>query len=381
MAPIGIYIHVPFCHQICNYCNFNRSLLDSALVPRYVSAVERHLGRLAARCSPGVPIEADTIYFGGGTPSVLAPADITRILGACRASFTVAPDAEITMEANPDSAVPEALHGYRAAGVNRLSIGVQSFRDDELQRLSRLHDAATARRAVRDARSAGFDNISIDLMMWLPGQTIDQWRESLDGLADVAPEHASMYMLELYPNAPLREEMARSHLSMTPDDDAAEMYELAMDAAAAIGMPQYEISNVAKPGRASRHNLKYWTDGEWLAVGPGGHSTFDGARWKSCAGIDEYVSGLEAGSDVERERRALSPREHWEDALIMGLRLTDGVDVDGLRRNYGLDLWARYGDHLRPYLESGHLRAVNGRIRLSRQGMLLANEVLAVFIE
>ena len=379
MAPLGLYLHVPFCSSICNYCNFNRSLFDAGLKTRYVPA-------MLAQIRQGLPdgdagrAAADTIFFGGGTPSLLEPGEIAAIIRACRDGFDVRPDAEITMEANPETVTPKTLAGFREAGVNRLSLGVQSFRNDELLRLGRIHDQARARQAFREARAAGFDNISLDLMMWLPEQTLAQWTESVDALIDTGPEHASLYMLELYPNAPRREEMARARWSQAPDDDAAEMYETAMGRLEGAGLEQYEISNVARPGRQSRHNLKYWIDGEWLGFGPGAHSTWRGARWKNISATADFVSAIEAGADVRTETRVLTPEDRWQEALITGLRLTAGVAVEDLRLKYGLEIWTRYGDHLRPYLDAGLLRHEGGRLRLSRQGMLLANEVLAVFI-
>jgi oxygen-independent coproporphyrinogen-3 oxidase len=230
---LGLYLHVPFCSAICNYCNFNRGLFDPALKDRYIRAL------LAEVRAAGDSSSADTIYFGGGTPSLLDPAEIAAVLAACRASFDVAGDAEITMEANPETVTAERLAGYRAAGINRLSFGVQSFRDEELRRLSRLHSAARAAEAFSMARAAGFDNISLDLMMWLPQQTVAQWLESVDALIDVGPEHASMYMLEIYPNAPLRDAMARGAWSVAPDDDAAEMYLSGLDRMDRAGYVQY----------------------------------------------------------------------------------------------------------------------------------------------
>ncbi len=220
--PLGLYLHVPFCSAICNYCNFNRGLLDEALAERYVAALEREVRAASVSGPPLVGDEptpgggrrqarsADTIYFGGGTPSLLAPRDIARLVAACRDAFDVARDVEITIEANPETVSSERLGRLREAGVNRVSFGVQSFRDDELRRLGRIHDAARARKAFRDARGEGFDNLSLDLMMWLPGQRLDDWLESVAALIDLGPEHASLYLLELYPNAPLREEMARA---------------------------------------------------------------------------------------------------------------------------------------------------------------------------
>src|SRR6185503_1318550 len=207
--------------------------------------------------------------------------------------FEVARDREVTLEANPETVTVERLEGYRRAGVNRLSFGVQSFRDDELRRLSRLHGADRARAAFAEARAAGFDNISLDLMMWLPGQQVEEWLESVDQAIALGPEHLSMYLLEVYPNAPLKEEMARARWSQAPDDDAAAMYLAAMDRLDAVGYEQYEISNVARPGRRSRHNMKYWQDGEWLGFGCGAHSTRRAVRWKNVASTGEYVRRLE----------------------------------------------------------------------------------------
>src|SRR6187551_2019180 len=314
-APLGLYVHVPFCAAICNYCNFNRGLFDADLKRQYVQALLDEI-HLRARGTP-----ADTIFFGGGTPSLLEPLEVAAIIQACRESFDLTADAEITLEANPEGVSVERLAGFRAAGVNRLSFGVQSFRDDELARLTRLHSASRAVAAVTEARAAGFDNLSLDLMMWLPQQTVAQWLESVDALVAVGPEHASLYMLEVYPNAPLRDAMARGQWSVAPDDDVAEMYLQSMARLDGAGYEQYEISNVAKPGRRSRHNLKYWTDGEWLGFGPGAHSTIDGTRTRNVSATPEYVVAVAPGGALIAEARQMSAREQMEDALFTGLRL------------------------------------------------------------
>lgn len=379
MPPLGLYVHVPFCASICNYCNFNRGLFDAALKDRYVTAVMAEIRRGgAAAAGVAGPAEADTIFFGGGTPSLLEPAEIGAIIGACRERFSLQPASEITIEANPETVSVSSLSALRRAGVNRLSFGVQSFRDDELVRLGRIHDSARAGRAVAEAREAGFDNVSLDLMMWLPGQRLEDWDQSLEALVALGPEHASLYMLELYPNAPLREEMARAGWSLAPDDDAAAMYERAMERLEAAGYEQYEISNVAKPGRQSRHNVKYWTDGEWLGFGPGAHSTRQGVRWKNVSATSDYVARIECGGDVAVERRVLSPDDRWREALMMGLRMNAGVSLDAVRREYGLDLVAQYGHHLQSCSDAGLVVEEAGRLRLTRRGMLMANEVLAV---
>jgi oxygen-independent coproporphyrinogen-3 oxidase len=323
---------------------------------------------------------ADTIYFGGGTPSLLEADDIARLIGACRASFLVTTDAEVTLEANPETIDVERLEAFRAAGINRVSFGVQSFRADELQRLSRLHGPERARLAVVEARRAGFDNVSIDLMMWLPGQRVDEWLESVDEGIAVSPEHLSLYLLEVYPNAPLKDEMMRARWSQAPDDDAAAMYVTAMERLEAAGYEQYEISNVARPGRQSRHNLKYWTDGEWLGFGCGAHSTRDGVRWKNVSGTEDYVQRVTRGESSVAERRCLSPDERLGDALFTALRLADGVCLGDIHARYGVDVWQRYGDALAPFVGEGLVRLEGGRLRLTRRGMLLAHEVMEVFV-
>ena len=377
LEPVGIYVHIPFCAAICNYCNFNRGLHDATLRHRYVDALVADIRRFA-----DPTVAADTIFFGGGTPSLLSGGELGRIVQACRESFAVTPDAEITVEANPESSTAETLDAFRAAGANRLSFGVQSFRDEELRRLGRLHSSHTARAAVRLARAAGFDNLSLDLMMWLPGQSVAEWLASVDALIEQQPDHASLYLLEIYPNAPLRDDMARAGWSVAPDDDAAEMYLEGLARLDGAGFEQYEISNVARPAsRRSRHNLKYWQAGEWLGFGSGAHATFRGERWRTVSGTTDYIDRVNGGQDVRLDRRALGAEEQVEEALFMGLRLTDGLDLDHVHRRYGIDIWARYGQDLSPYVSAGLLIHEPGRrLALTRDGMLLANDVMSVFI-
>ncbi len=419
---LGLYVHVPFCSAICNYCNFNRGLFDADLKARYVEAliVEiREAGLPPSRfqrfgeprrsspensasgggkpCTTSEMVDgdapadvvqtfrsardaADTIYFGGGTPSLLEPDEIARILGACTAAFDVAADREVTMEANPESVTEARLAAYRRAGVNRLSFGVQSFREDELRRLSRLHSADRARAALGEARGAGFDNVSLDLMMWLPEQRVSEWLESVDAAIALGPEHLSLYLLEVYPNAPLKDDMARARWSQAPDDDAAEMYLAAMARLEAAGYAQYEISNVAKPGRRSRHNLKYWIDGDWLGFGCGAHSTRDGVRWKNISSTHDYLDRIGAGGSPAMDARRLTPDERLGDALFTGLRLVDGIDTNAIQTRYGVDVWRRFGADLEPFIEAGCLRRDGTRLSLTRQGMLLAHEVMTVFV-
>ncbi len=376
---LGLYLHIPFCASICNYCNFNRGLFNAEQKERYVVALEREI-RLSGDGSP-----ADTIFFGGGTPSLLSPAEIGRLINACRDSFDLSPDAEITLETNPETSSTAVMEGFRAAGINRVSFGVQSFREDELRRLGRLHSADRAREAVGEARRGGIANISLDLMMWLPQQTRADWQSNVEALIDVGPEHASLYLLELYPNAPLKEDMARAGWALAPDDDAAEMYLWSLERLDAAGYAQYEISNVSRPGKNSRHNLKYWQDGEWLGLGCGAHSTRRGVRWRNVSSTEDYISQLSAprrtlALGLVAERREMAPREQLEDALFTGIRLTEGLDMQAIHARYGVDVWSQYGDALQPFVAAGLVRVEGARLCLSRDGMLVANEIMQVFV-
>jgi oxygen-independent coproporphyrinogen-3 oxidase len=376
-AALGLYLHIPFCSAICNYCNFNRGLFDADVKHRYVEALVQEIGRAQAPSGTG---SADTIYFGGGTPSLLEPDEIGRLINACRSTFAVTADAEITMEANPEAVTTARLIDYRKSGVNRVSFGVQSFRDEELQRLSRLHGANRARAAFGEARAAGFDNVSLDLMMWLPAQPITHWLESVDAAIELAPEHLSLYLLEVYPNAPLRDEMARARWSQAPDEDAETMYLTALERLEAAGLPQYEISNVARRGRESRHNLKYWSDGQWLGFGCGAHSTCGGARWKNVSSTEEYVTRVNQGKPTAVDVRQRSPEESLGDALFTGLRLSAGVDLQAIESRYGVDVWRRYGPDLERFVNAEWLVHESGRLRLTRRGMLVSHEVMMVFV-
>ena len=371
---LGLYLHVPFCSHICNYCNFNRGLYDADLKRRYVDALETEIRRA------GDGTDADTIFFGGGTPSLLEPDDIGRLIDACRGSFAMASDSEVTLETNPETVSVDRMRGFRHAGVNRVSLGVQSLHDAELRRLGRQHTARRAADALEQVRAGGITNTSLDLMLWLPEQTLADWQATVDGLIALAPDHASLYLLELYPNAPLREEMARARWSLAPDDDAADMYLWAVERLESAGYRQYEISNVARPGRQSRHNLKYWEDGAWLGFGCGAHSTRAARRWKNVASTVDYISRVNAGREPVAESRERPAEEQLGDALFTGLRLTAGLDFDEIGARYGVDAWARYQSALRRQESAGRLIIDGHHVRLTRPGMLVANDVMTEFV-
>jgi oxygen-independent coproporphyrinogen-3 oxidase len=348
-------------------------LLDVDLKRRYVSALEAEVRR-----APGGA--ADTIFFGGGTPSLLEAEEIARLIAACRETFNVTSDAEITLETNPETATPERLAAFRDAGVNRISFGVQSFDDEELRRLGRVHSSARAKEAIDAAQGLGFGSVSFDLMMWLPAQSRDTWRLTVDQALAQTPDHLSLYLLELYPNAPLKEDMARAGWSQAPDDDAAEMYLEALEVLEHHGLRQYEISNVARQGHRSRHNVKYWQAGEWFGFGCGAHSTAGGVRWKNVASTEEYVAQVTSGRSPGLDREVLMPEAQREEALFMGLRMTDGIDSAAFAGRFGLDPWERYREALEPFVEGGHVWHRDGQFGLTRTGMLVANSVLAIFV-
>jgi oxygen-independent coproporphyrinogen-3 oxidase len=373
-STLGLYLHIPFCTHICNYCNFNRGLFDAALKARYVHALREEI----LRAGDGTP--ADTVFFGGGTPSLLEPEEIAGLVDACREAFAFDAGAEVTLETNPETVTVERMAGFRDAGVNRVSLGVQSLHDRELARLDRQHSADRARDALAQVRAAGLDNTSLDLMLWLPGQALADWRGTVEGLIALAPDHASLYLLELYPNAPLREEMARRQWSLAPDDDAADMYEWGLGRLGEAGYGQYEISNVARPGRESRHNLKYWQDGAWLGFGCGAHSTRGAARWRNIAGTAEYIARVTDGASPSAEYRERPDQERLEDALFTGLRLTAGIDLEATGARYGIDAMGKYGQALRLHEQAGRLVFDGPHVRLTRAGMLVANDVMAVFV-
>jgi oxygen-independent coproporphyrinogen-3 oxidase len=382
---LGLYLHIPFCESICSYCNFNRGLLDEGLKARYVDALEREI-----RSAGDGRRTADTIFFGGGTPSLLEPAEIARLIAACRDGYSLASDAEITLETNPETASEARLTGFRQAGVNRISFGVQSFDDAELARLGRRHSAARAKDAVRTARAAGFRNLSFDLMFWLPGQSLESWLRTVEASIALDPDHLSLYLLELYPNAPLKETMARNarpapHASsqpwtQAPDDEGADMYLAALERLDDARYEQYEISNVARPGFHSRHNVKYWQGGAWRGFGCGAHSTLEDARWSNLASTTEYIDAIGAGRSVAVGRHERSAQARLEEALFTGLRLSEGVHCGNIFRRYGVEPWIQWGSALQPFVEDGLMWRSPERFGLTRRGMLVANEILMGFV-
>ncbi len=381
-APVSVYVHVPFCTVKCAYCDFNSYAGMEDAMPAWESALLTEL-RAWAPIVAGRPVP--TVFIGGGTPSLLEGASIARILDAIRAGYALDDGAEITLEANPESVQPERLSAYRAAGVNRLSMGVQSLDPGELAFLDRLHNAERARWAFDTARAAGFDNINCDLIFGLPGQSPAAWRRSLDGVASWGPDHLSCYGLTVEDGTPLAQRVAEGRVIEADPDVVAEMSEWTEERLAALGYRQYEISNWARPGaggasRACRHNLVYWRQGEYVGVGPGAHGFVDGVRYAVERSPARYVAALTgAGGEDARwaavvSQETVDPATAAVDAAVLGLRLNAGIDEPALRARYG-DAWSVVEPGLRWGEQSGLLERSEGSLRLTHRGRRLANEV------
>ncbi|MFN0088146.1 MAG: radical SAM family heme chaperone HemW [Blastocatellia bacterium] len=375
----GIYLHIPFCETRCHYCNFATGGYESEVARRYVEALTREIGG-AAGAGQSSMARVDTIYFGGGTPTTLTIAQLSGLIDRCREKFEVAPEAEITAEANPGTIGREYLESLRGIGVNRLSFGVQSFDDGELRMIGRSHSAEEAREAVRLARAAGFRNVSIDLIAGLPEQSRDVWRRNLAEAFALEPDHLSVYLLELYKDAPLLHRIDRGELRAIDDDATVEMYFTLKDEAERRGFDHYEISNWARPGFESRHNLKYWTGAPYLAFGISA-AGYDGrARWSNTRNIHEYLEKVEGGQSPVAERIELDDEDRQSESLFLGLRLKNGVDLIEHHRRFGVKVIERYGGELARLREAGLIELTEERMKISRAGTVLANEVFAAFV-
>jgi oxygen-independent coproporphyrinogen III oxidase len=375
----GIYIHIPFCATRCHYCNFATGGYEADLAERYTAAVREEIKRADVSVHPAMR-RVDTIYFGGGTPTTLTVGQISSLIDACRNAFDVAPDSEITAEANPGSISQNYLEELRLAGVNRLSFGAQSFDEGELRMIGRTHSAEDARAAIRTARAAGFANLSLDLIAGLPEQKMETWRRNLEEVFALSPDHVSVYMLELYKDAPLLHRINRGELRAIDDELTVEMYFALMDEAERRGFEHYEISNWSRPGFESRHNLKYWIGAPYWAFGVSA-AGYDGqARWSNTRNIHEYLAKIESGQTPLAERVELDDDDRQSENLFLRLRLKDGVDLNEHFRRFGVDALERYHDEIERLREAGLIELGENRLKISRGGTVLANEVFAAFV-
>ena len=372
-APLGIYIHIPFCRSKCSYCDFYSlpcKKIDEELSDRYIKALCAHIDEYGKLC-PGYKV--DTIYFGGGTPSFFGSAGLSTILAAVRKSFDVDNAAEITFEANPDSISDKFLQRLKAEGFNRVSLGVQCADDAILKAIGRPHNFAQAVAAVDKIRRAGFTNLSVDLIYGLPGQDMDGWNKTLDKVLSLHPEHISCYGLTAEPGTPIYQ-----YRDSLPDDDAqAEMYLAAVEKLSTHNFRQYEISNFARKGLYSRHNMKYWLGGEYLGFGPDASSDFAGKRYKIIRDLNGYIEGIEKGGKVIDEVEDIPLRERAGEYIMLRLRTLNGIHGPDYERRFLLP-FGPIEEALEKQKEFGNaVKADDGRWRLTPKGYLVSNAIIS----
>ncbi len=396
LETIALYIHIPFCHKKCHYCDFNSFAGMMGWRRRYVRALTREIALVgeAARLANGMRRRCRTIFFGGGTPSLLPPADIAAILAATHAAFAVDVAAEVTLEANPATLERGPLPDMRAAGINRLSMGAQSFDADLLRWMGRIHSPEEIISATEAARAAGFDNINLDFIFALPDQTMDQWQSTLDRAVALAPDHLSLYSLIVEPETPLFDWVEAGTVIPASEDCSADMYEYAQARLAGTAYEQYEISNWARPGKACQHNLTYWRNLPYLAVGAGAHASFGGRRFSNAKPLAEYIDGVSAyqptaatlglvgGPVVESE--TISHALEMGQTAMLALRLHEGLDLTLFACRFGVEFADVFGAKITDLRTWGLIEEVivdgTRRIRLTERGRLVGNEVFERFL-
>jgi oxygen-independent coproporphyrinogen-3 oxidase len=374
---IGCYVHIPFCVRKCAYCDFNSySGYTDAHIERYVQALTQEIRQSSPSSTP-----VDTIFFGGGTPTAIPADDQAALLRAVLETLPVTPDAEITTEANPGTMDTAHLEVLRAAGFNRISFGVQSFDAGLLKTLDRIHTVDEAKNAVRAARAAGFENVSIDLMFALPRQTLRQWEASLAQALALDTDHLSLYSLIVEEGTGFWTLRQKGRLPLPDDDTAAEMFQMAIDAAQGAGLAQYEISNFARPGRECRQNLHYWRNEPYYGFGCGAVAYQNGARRMNLKSPAKYSEAVEAGSDLTLSSETLTPDETLAETMMLSLRLTEeGVDCARVATHFGVDPRERFAAEIETFTRRGLLETVGDHLRLTPQGIFLASEVMMAFV-
>lgn len=397
--PLSLYLHIPFCTVRCSYCDFNTYAGLESLIEPYTRALAQEVRQIGQAQPAGPDRTVHTVFFGGGTPSLVPPAHLGAVLDAIRGSFELLPDAEITMEANPGTVDSDSLSEFRRIGINRLSFGVQSAQPAELRLLDRLHTFEQVEQAVAWARSAGFDNLNLDLIYGLPGQSLAAWQDSLDRTLALEPDHLSLYALSLEFGTPMQA-WVRKGLLVEPDADAAaDMYEWASEALEGSGFAQYEISNWARlapgespgeapPRRACRHNLQYWRNQPYLGFGAGAHGFAAGSRYSVVRSPRGYLERMAARhpaqypfSSALEDSQPVGIDAEMGETMMMGMRLTgEGVREAEFRWRFGVGIAERYPSELQELSEQGLIESTPQRARLSRGGRLLANRVFQAFV-
>ena len=369
MKGLGLYIHIPFCARKCNYCDFYSLPHSRAEEEEYIAALCDHIkgdSVLYKDCA------FDTVYIGGGTPSVLSPESLERLVSTVKSCLNLTQGGEFTIEVNPCSVTEEKLLAYKSLGINRLSMGVQSANDSELSCLGRLHTKDGAERAYNLARFCGFDNISLDLMFGLPNQSLGDFKNSLDFVLSLSPEHISAYGLKIEKNTPFGR--MQNSLSLPCEDEEYDMYTVLCDTLLGKGYEQYEISNFSKKGYRARHNVKYWLAQEYVGFGPSAHSYFNGVRYYYSSDLASYISGNR--KKINEEAEAPDEIEKMDEYVMLRLRLCDGVDVKEFKDAFNKDFLCEYPGVL-DYVKSGHMTSQNGKVAFTKEGFFVSNYILS----
>ncbi|OYD07852.1 radical SAM family heme chaperone HemW [Paludifilum halophilum] len=377
MTPGAVYIHIPFCTHKCHYCDFTAYVVGGQPVDDYLDALEREMARTAAEVPPG---RIHSIFIGGGTPTVLEPQQLEKLFNDIRRHFPDrAPGIEFTVEANPGTTDPSKLAVMREGGVNRLSFGAQTFRPDLLTKIGRVHTVDDIGHSVEQARAAGIDNLSLDLMFGLPEQRVADMEVALDRSLELEPAHFSVYSLKVEQGTVFHKQWLQGELPLPTEDDELEMYQLTRRRLEAAGYHQYEVSNFSRPGMESKHNATYWLNEPYYGLGAGAHGYVGGWRHQNVKGVSEYIR-------LTREKRPIADShrvpfvEEMENHLILGLRLLDGLDTRVFRRRYGRDLGDVFGPVVDDLLRRGFLHTEGERLALTETGLLFGNEVFASFL-
>lgn len=378
-APRAAYVHVPFCISKCFYCDFNSFAGMDSLFEDYVVVLMEEIRRTGAH-APEHKLPMDSVYFGGGTPTVLGAGSLAGVLNSLRASLGVAEDAEVTLEANPGTVDEYKLVELFAAGFNRLSLGVQSLEDAFLQRLGRVHSVKQALNAYEAARNAGFANVGIDLMFALPGQTLDSWSRTLDAAIDLAPQHISLYELSIEDGTRFAQMCATGQLDLPGEDEQIDMYELTIAKLTAAGYEHYEVSNFARSGFRSRHNSVYWRNEPYYGFGAGATSYVNGDRNRRIGSPKQYIDAINTGSDAIEFSEHLVGREWLAESVGLGLRVLDGIDLIEFDRKTGVNLLAEFDLEIPGLIGRGLVEIINGRLRVTHRGLLLLNDVIQEFL-
>ncbi|EGA89170.1 coproporphyrinogen III oxidase [Planococcus donghaensis MPA1U2] len=374
----GLYIHIPFCHQICFYCDFNKVYFKDQPVDAYIDSLGKELALWKQQGALDKPLE--TIFLGGGTPTSLTPAQLEKLLAYIHRYVPMAENLEWTSEANPDELTKDKMQVLFDGGVNRLSMGVQSFDEDLLKRLGRTHSNSDVKRAVDSARQVGFENLSFDLMYGLPGQSMQQWDDTLERAFAFDMPHFSAYSLIIEPKTVFYNLMTKGKLNTVTEDLEADMYEKLMNEMDKRGLKQYEISNFARPGHESHHNLLYWDNVEYIGVGAGAHGYVDGVRYSNAGPLKKYMSPLDEGERPILSTHIVPPHEKMEEEMFLGLRKTAGVSLHHFQTKFQKPMQDVYGTILDKEIAQGNLEIANGFLKLTRKGRFVGNEVFQQFL-